>query len=192
MGDLIEIDGPEEIVFKGKIVEVVRQPVKIGAVKKVFEAARRSPGARLIIPSKDKSKLLITKEHRTEVNDWDYRLPGGKVFDSLDEYNQFLKSEKDITAEAKTAAIKEAKEEVGINAKKLIHFATSTCGATITWDLFYFVVDEFEKLETQELEEGENIEVQWLSIAEVKELALSGKMQEDRSAAVVLRYLHIS
>lgn len=189
MGDLIEPDGPEEIVFQGKIVEVVNQPVKIGPTKKVFETARRSPGARLIIPSKDSSKLLITREHRTEVNDWDYRLPGGKVFDSLDEYNNFINSEKDIEEEAKAAAIKEAKEEVGIKATNLYHFATSKCGATITWDLFYFVVDDFEELGGQELEEGENIEVQWLSIAEVKELALSGKMQEDRSVAVILRFL---
>ncbi len=44
----------------------------------MFETAVRSPGVRLIIV-KD-NQMLITKEFRGELDDYDYRLPGGKVF----------------------------------------------------------------------------------------------------------------
>ncbi|MEI6117757.1 MAG: hypothetical protein WCP92_00380 [bacterium] len=50
------------------------------------EIAKRSPGVRLIICDGD--KILITNEFRKEVNTDDYRLPGGKVFDTLKEYNE--------------------------------------------------------------------------------------------------------
>jgi 8-oxo-dGTP pyrophosphatase MutT (NUDIX family) len=43
------------------------------------------------------------------------------------------------------AVKRECKEEVGIIAKNISHFATAQSGATVTWDLFYFIVDEFEE-----------------------------------------------
>ena len=84
----LQKDGPEEVVYKGKIFEVVKQPMKAGEKKMVFESARRSPGTRLLIVKNN--QMLITKEFRSELDDFDYRLPGGKVFDTLDEYDKHL------------------------------------------------------------------------------------------------------
>ena len=179
--------GEEEIVYQGKIIEVVRQKMQVGEKEIVFELARRSPGTRLIIPTGD-GKIFVTKEYRTELKTYDYRLPGGKVFDTLSEYNEFLKSGKDILEAAKAAAVKEAAEEAGLKVNNITHFATSKCGATIEWDLFYFVVGDFKKTE-QNLEHGENIEILEVSLGEAKQICLDGRMQEDRSAAVLLRYL---
>jgi ADP-ribose pyrophosphatase len=180
-------DGPEEIVFQGKIVEVVKQPMKIGDKSVQFEFARRSPGTRLLIVDKKAQKILLTKEYRHELDDYDYRLPGGKVFDSLDEYNAFLASGQDILEPATKRAKIEAKEETGIIAESPKHFYTSVNGATVVWDLLYFIVDDWEQAE-QELEAGEDIVVTWLSYEEVKKSALK-HMSEDRSAAVLLRWL---
>jgi hypothetical protein len=71
------------VVFSGKIGEVVHVEQPDG---RVFEKFRRPPGVRLVIVSPDK-KLLITKEFRSETSNYDLRLPGGKVCDSLDEYH---------------------------------------------------------------------------------------------------------
>lgn len=161
----------------------------VGGEKRVtFEYARRSPGTRLIIVSDD--KVLLTKEFRREHGGWDYRLPGGKVFDRLADYNAFLKSKGDLLMRAKQAAKREAREEVGLKVKKLKHYHTSKCGATVDWDLFYFIVREFEMAkEGQRLEHGEEIEPVWLSFNMARETILKGKMKEDRSVGVLLRYL---
>lgn len=74
--------------------------MQIGDRQKVFEFARRSPGTRLIILN-DKHEILITKEYRSELEKFDYRLPGGKVFDTLVEYNDALKLNADIIEKAK-------------------------------------------------------------------------------------------
>jgi len=181
-------DGGEEVVFQGKIIEVVRQPMRIGEKQVKFEFARRSPGTRLIIVDKQASKILLTKEYRTELQNYDYRLPGGKVFDTLDEYNQFLKSNKDILEPATERAKTEAREETGIIVNSIKHFYTSVNGATVVWDLFYFVIDDWQQAD-QQLEHGEDIEVEWLSFADAQNLAVSGKMSEDRSVGVLLRWL---
>jgi hypothetical protein len=72
-----------EVVYRGKMFEIVNWEGKPGVT---FEAAVRAPGVRLIIETeKDGLKaLLMTKEVRREATGVDFRLPGGKVFDSLE------------------------------------------------------------------------------------------------------------
>lgn len=180
---------PEKIVYQGKVIEVVQQNRKIGETEKLFEFARRSPGTRLIIRSGE--QILLTKEYRTETGNYDYRLPGGKVFDTLEEYNRFLNTGQDISPRAVEAAKKEAREEVGIEVDEINHLWTSINGATVVWDLLYFEVSKFKQLPSQNLEVGEEIETSWITLEKAKEIALSGQMQEDRSVAVLLRYLHL-
>lgn len=134
-------------------------------------------------------KILLTKEFREEVKDYDYRLPGGKVFDTLVEYNKFVDSGIDILPVAQEAAKKEAREEVGLVPSEIKHIYTSVCGATVVWDLYYFEVSKFEELPTQSLEDGEDIKPDWYTFDVAKQMAFSGKMSEDRSVAVLLRYL---
>jgi ADP-ribose pyrophosphatase len=176
----------ERITHKGRIIEVVEQDVEQGGKTKVFGYARRAPGARLIIPKGD--TVLVSKEFRHELQRYDYRLPGGKVFDTLDEYNTALASGVDLTEAAKIAAIKEAHEEVGIDARELSLFHKSICGATVVWDLYYFVVGRYEETE-QHLEDGEDITTEFIDRKAVERMCLDGSISEERSALVLLRYL---
>jgi ADP-ribose pyrophosphatase YjhB (NUDIX family) len=176
----------EKITHQGKIIEVVQKEVEQNGKVKTFEFARRSPGTRLIIPKED--KILLSKEFRHEVEGYDYRLPGGKVYDSLEEYNLALQSGVDIGEMAKKAAIKEAREETGIEIKDISFIHKSVCGATVVWDLFYFVVNDFSETSRQ-LEDGEDIEVEYVSRDKVKEMCLNGTIGEERSALVLIRYL---
>lgn len=176
----------EEITYQGRIVEVVEFPSPNG--ERVFEKARRAPGTRLIIPV-GKGEILLTKEYRHEVDGYDYRLPGGKVFDTLDEYNAFLQSGGDIIEPATKKAREEAQEEVGIVVRDLKHIHTSRLGATMEWDLYYFEVTEFSESE-QSLEHGEDIAVVKVTREEAKAMCLDGRIDEERSALVLLRFLN--
>ena len=179
----------EKVLFQGKIIEVIERQLKVGDKELSFELARRSPGTRLIIPTPEDG-FIMAREFRSEHETYDYRLPGGKVFDRLTDYNAFLKSGEDILEKAKAAAIKEAVEEVGIRVKDLEYFAVSKCGATIIWDLFFFLVNTYENIPGgQTLEHGENIDLLEVSRDEARTICLDGRMQEDRSAVLFLRYL---
>ena len=61
-----------EVVFSGKIVEVVHEYDPQS--KRVLAKVRRSPGVRLIITTDD-HKFVLTKELRKEVGRYDIRLP---------------------------------------------------------------------------------------------------------------------
>ncbi len=179
----------EKIVYQGKMIEIVHESVFSNGKEIVLEKGRRAPGVRLIIETPD-GGFLISKEQRHGIG-MDYRLPGGKVFDSLTEYNEFLlnqKSSDEILEKAKEAAIKEGIEEAGIKILDMELFCVSHCGGSFEWDLYYFIVKKYEEV-GQQLEEHEKIEIIKVSKPELLETALN-KMQEDRSVAVLLKFLN--
>lgn len=178
----------ESVTYRGDIFEIISRKVLVGDQEKRFELAKRSPGTRLII-IKD-GRLLLTREYRYEVDDYDYRLPGGKVFDSLADYHQVLENDQDVLLFAREAAIKEANEETGLVVKEIEHLETISAGATVIWDLFVFIVKDFVVDPVgQKLEEGEDIDVYWKTFEEVKEMCLKGEIKEDRIVGVLLKYL---
>ncbi len=198
-------DGPEEIIASGRILEFVKIPMKLEDRKVIFEIARRAPGVRLIIKNKQ-NQYLITKEFRYEIKDYDYRLPGGKVFDKLENYKQIRNNKTQLKNASKAAAIKECQEETGYTPIKteLIHI--SKCGTTIDWDLYYFLITvDQDNQKEQSLEDGENtrkskiscaenlgfscIKIEWKTKEELLKLTLNNQIKEDRSAAVILRLL---
>lgn len=177
----------ETVYARGKMFELVHAEQLDG---RVFEIARRAPGVRLIVEDSD-GLVLLTKEYRQEIGDWDYRLPGGKVFDSLEEYDKFRQDSGDILTAAKRKAIAEAREEAGIDITELDFFKKSTLGATVEWDLFVFCVQKWTKSEGgQELEAGESIEADnWFTQDQVEKMILSGELHEERIALVLLQWM---
>lgn len=178
----------EETIAKGKLFELVQLKQDDG---RVFEVARRAPGVRLIIVSREAGKVLLTKEFRHELNDWDYRLPGGKVFDSLDEYEAHRASGDDILNAAIAKAKGEGAEEAGVDIKEVKLFKKSTLGATVEWDLFVFEATDWQPhADGQNLEHGEQIEADnWFTFEEAEQMILDGKMQEERIALILLQWL---
>lgn len=172
----------EKIMYQWKILEIVQKNVW----GRILEIARRSPWVRLLILYGD--DIYLTKERRQEHNWYDYRLPGGKVFDTLVEFKEALANWENILEKAEQAAKKESKEETGLIPLSLSYLTTSKAGATVEWDLYYFVVEEFKQSE-QELEDWEDIVIEKFSREEVKNLCLNGEIREDRTVAVLLKFL---
>ena len=179
----------ENIVAKGKIFELVQLPQPDG---RVFEVARRTPGVRLIIPNIADGTIMLTKEFRRELNDYDYRLPGGKVFNTLDEYERHRESGSDILGPVFEKVKGEGAEEAGIDIIEADFFKKSTLGATVEWDLYVYIVTKWKPHKAgQQLESGENIDATgWFSYEEAKSKVLGGDMAEERMALVLLQWLN--
>lgn len=174
----------EIVVHEGQLVELVHIPRE---GKKPLEFARRGPGTRLIILDAD-DRILLTREVRRETGGLDLRLPGGKVFDSLVEWKSYLASGQDMLAAAASAAAREAEEEVAVHPLELTHLTTSGCGATMEWDLYYFLCRRWEPLDSQSLEDGEKISLEWTPLSDVLLNALTGKMAEGRSVSELAKF----
>ena len=188
--------GDRRTVHCSRLFEIVEHDVVFsdGSVK-TFEYAERSPGVRSLLIHD--GKILLTKEWREEVGGWDYRLPGGKVFESAKEYQAFLEQNphgKACALAAQKAAAREIGEEVGIevNADDVQLSYISKCGTTVRWDLFYFCVElNGDTLPSSEMvtPEGEVIQNVWLSQDEVRDLCVQGQVAEDRTSNFLLRFV---
>lgn len=184
----------KEIIYaQGRIFELVQIPKDDG---RVFEVARRAPGVRLIVADKASKKVLLTREHRWELNGYDYRLPGGKVFDTLKEFEDFRQSaesgDKDILIAATAKAKEEAVEEAGIQVDAVKLFKKSMLGATVEWDLYVFEVTKWQPhKDGQNLKEDERqgIDVVWSNYVDLEKMILAGEMQEERIALILLQWL---
>ncbi len=175
----------EDIVFQWNLIEVVQQTVMVWDKKLLREIARRAPGVRLIIIDGD--KILLTKEFRRELDAEDYRLPGGKVFDTLVEYN---KHRYDIEPYCLIAAKRECEEETWLIAQNISLLYISKVWATIERDLYYYVITKFTAHEKwQQLELWEDITIEWKNKEEILALIKMWAMREDRSVWVLLQYL---
>jgi 8-oxo-dGTP pyrophosphatase MutT (NUDIX family) len=177
----------QEIKYQGKMLEIIEESKPVPGTDKTkhFEFARRAPGVRAIIT--DGNKIAFSKEYRYEIKDYDYRLPGGKVFDSLQEFKKH--SGEEMLGFCEAAVIKECKEEIGFEIKRPKLFHVSNGGGSIVWDLYYFEINDF-KIGTQKLEDGELVTgIEWKTPDEIKHLIRENKISEDRTLGVLFRYL---
>ena len=179
--------GDPVVKFSGKLLEIISQKVSIGDTITEFENARRPPGTRVICLDGD--HILAMSEYRMEIDEIDLRIPGGKVFDTLEEYRAALNSGEDIAKFALEGAARELKEETGYTAISLKPLAVAKCGATIQWDLHYFVAEASRsEVAEQDLGEGEAIQAKWMPIPEFIDAMLNGTVKEDRSLAQLVRF----
>ncbi len=188
MAKALEKAGAEVSAYQGRIVEVIVQPMRSGDTVLQFERAQRSPGVRLIAQN-DTGHILLTKEWRYELEDYDYRLPGGKVADELRVWHE-LEASGMLDEAAKAKVIAEAKEEAGLIVEpedvRLIEIVPD--GTTVRWDLYYFEAKKFVESE-QALERGEDISTGWYSPAEILALMQTKKIREGRSVYILMPYV---
>ena len=170
--------------YKGQIIEVLSKRTTNG---KPREVARRAPGVRAIAVTKD-NKFIITREYREYLKkQLDYRLPGGKVVDTLSEYHGLL-ARNHLANHIRYAVNKELTEETGITAKSVTKFAVSNSGGTIDWDLHYFEMKDLSFGEARP-EDDEKIEVLQLTVKETIDIVVLKQMSEDRSRMILMDYL---
>ena len=162
---------------------------------RIFERVLRAPGSRIMV-IKD-GKLLLNREKRGELgNRTDYRLPGGKVFDTNEEYQSFLASGQDIIEASRQSVTREALEEAGliVDPLTLEYLGVDILGATVAWDLHFWVARDF-KVHTNgaQFHESEADEIEgsvWLSLQDITKVVLDpAQFSESRSSRMILMKL---
>jgi ADP-ribose pyrophosphatase len=179
-------DGAPGVVFSGRLVQVVHEAVTLPSGKTaLLERARRPPGVRIL--ARQGARFLVIDEYRRELGRRDLRLPGGKVFDTLPpSYAPWLTGP--IWDAAEQAARRELQEECGLRAETFARRHISKCGATVEWDLYFFVASGLAgHSRGMTPEDGEDIAPVWLSRDDLISAIHAGRFSEDRSVGWLAR-----
>lgn len=184
-------NGEPKILTEGKLGAIVQFPMLVDSGKgyeaKMFERFVRPPGTR-IIAIKNNS-IFLQKEHRLETsNEFDWRLPGGKVIDSFEEYKQYIGKEipKEVIIEA---GKKELREEGKLEAETLTLLKKSSCGASVEWDLYYLLAENTKSVEHNHDEGEEIVDGKWFAFDEIEKMCETGEIGEDRTVAALYQYI---
>lgn len=190
----------DSVLFNGKMFQVINRKIKKNmminnhyySVGLDYELIKRAPGVRAIIVNNN--KILLNKEYRYEINDWDYRLPGGKVFDSLEEYQNAI-NKKNLDKCIIEKLNQELIEEAEIVPIKFDFYCKSLCGFTVEWDLYYYIVYDFKELNTSKMKclrknEYEFIEHCWVDYKTAFDYCMEKKISEERSSNTLIRFLY--
>lgn len=163
-----------DVAWQGRHFRVMHEVVEIEPGKKrTFEFVWRLDGTRTLAVD-DQNNILLTREYRHELQDYDWRLPGGKL---------------DFEGENITEAAKrELLEETGVAALNWEYLWSTTPDATVRFKR-HFLLATNVKIGHQRLSEGEKIEVTWLPIMQAKNMALNGTIREEISALSILRFI---
>lgn len=161
-------------VFRGRNFSVRQEEVRLpnGEVE-VHEHVWRTDGTR-IIARDDEGRVLLTREYRHELDDWDWRIPGGKI---------------DEGEAPEAAAAREFREEAGYEATELRYLWATTPDSTVRYRRYFFLATDLAQVGA-EREAGENLSVHWLPLDEACEKALAGEIREEISALALLRLRH--
>jgi 8-oxo-dGTP pyrophosphatase MutT (NUDIX family) len=185
-------NGEPKILAEGKLGAIVQFPMLVDSGKgyeaKMFERFVRPPGTRIIAIQDD--TIFLQKEHRLETsNEFDWRLPGGKVVDSFAEYKEYIGKEMPIE-KILDAGKRELYEEAHLEAETVELLKKSSCGASVEWDLYYLIATQNKQVEHSHNEGEEIVDGQWFTFNEIKEMCDKGEIDEDRTVAVLYKYIN--
>lgn len=132
---------------------------------------RNGERAVAIIALTRENQVVIARQFRCGPEKIFDELPGGLV---------------DEGEEPELAAVRELREETGYNVGRVESLGIAYRHPWLSMEWHYFIAYECEKVDTQHLEETEDIEIDEISIAELFENARTAKMTD--SEAVLLAY----
>lgn len=162
-------------IYKGKILDLYCDDVLVEFNNHKAKREYITPHDAVCILAKVDNKFIFVKQFRYAINSEILELPAGKI---------------DENEKAIDAAIRELKEETGyisLDMKSIGYFYPS-CGNTS--EKIYMFYSENLKLDKQEFDENENIELVFLSLEEIKNYIKEGKINDSKAFACLAYYLN--
>jgi len=164
-------DSDAKAVFHGRNFVVYRHKVDLPTGEsQEHEYLWRTDGAR-IIAFDEQGQVLLTREYRHELKEWDWRVPGGKV---------------DPGETPKEAAHREFREETGFKAANLHFLWGTTPDSTVRYRRYFFLAKDLSEVGASR-DDGEQMSVHWVPLDRAAEMALEGEIKEEISALALLR-----
>jgi len=168
---LFEIKISSEKIFKGKIVELYVDKVKLPNNKIVTREKVTHPGAVCIVPITKEGKIMLVKQFRYPTDSTLLEIPAGKLGSGEDPRN---------------CAARELKEEIGAEGGRLIHLADFYTSPGFCDELMYlYLALGFEKKENN-LEDDEFLEVFELKLEDAHSFIGSGKIKDAKTIIGIL------
>ena len=159
-------------VFKGRVITVNVESVRLPNGHRAELEIVHHPGGAAVVAIDGIQRVCLLRQYRHAVSGWIWELPAGKL---------------ERTEPALATARRELAEEAGVEASEWLElgdYVTSPGVFTETVNLF---LARGLRAVTMAHEAGELIEVHWIPFSEACRRALSGELEDGKTALGLLR-----
>lgn len=162
-----------ELVFKGKVITVTKDTVKIENGNIATREVVHHNGGSSIVAINKNCEIALVKQYRYALDKVLIEIPAGKI---------------EIGESPYSTALRELEEEAGLKANNLIEFGSviPTCGYC-TEIIYIYLATNLEDIGTQNLDEDEFVEPFWIPLKQAVDLVLSGEITDSKTVSGILR-----
>ncbi len=165
-----------ELKYKGAILDFYTDTVMFSDnTTAEWDFVSHRMGAACVLPVTDDGKAIMVRQYRNAIDRMTLEVPAGKR-DSLDE-------------DTKLTCIRELKEETGYEADN-IEMLVSLKSTVAFCDEFIdvYLATGLKKVSEQNLDEGEEIEVEYIPVDDLKQMCFDGTIQDAKTVAAIMAY----
>lgn len=167
MNDLTEHPLASENVWRGKLLDVRRDTVRLPDGRQATREYIVHPGAVVIIPVLDDGRLLFERQHRYPIRATVLELPAGKI---------------DPGEAIEATARRELREETGYEATGWRHLGVMhPCIGYATERIEIFLATGLRKVAEQQLDEGEFLSLLSLSLEQAAAGVRAGEITDGKT-----------
>lgn len=163
----------EEVIYKGKVIELLVQNVEVFNGNTAKREIVRHPGGVAVLAFKDKDTILFVQQYRKPIDKHLLELPAGKL-------------EKD--EEPLECGIRELEEETGYKAGKVTYLGKIVSSPGFCDEHIYLYMAEELTMGVKGGDEDEFINVHELSLSDVKRRIISGEIIDGKTLSALLHY----
>jgi ADP-ribose pyrophosphatase len=161
-------------IYSNDFIELYEDTLDLAGIKKVYTRGVRKDYS-TIVPFISNEEILVTKSYRHLVDSVQIEIPSGYI---------------DKGGSPREVAIRELKEETGYSAKDVISIGHYTLDYSMFEQLGnLFVAYDLEKVDNQSLGIMEKIQIEKMTVKEIKGLLSEGKILNAASIVALYRAL---
>ena len=176
--DLVETTVASEEIFDGQVVHLYKDYISLPNGKPATREVIRHVGAVAIVPMTEDGKVIIERQFRYPLNRVITEIPAGKL-DSESE-------------DRLSAAKRELEEETGYLADEWIELGDYIPAAAYCDEVITMYLAKGLHMGTRNLDEDEFLNIETVSLEELVEDVMQGKIADGKTQAAILKtYLYL-
>lgn len=171
--ELLEKQISSEEIYRGKILNVVKDEVLLPNGKRSHREYCRHIGAVCVIPLLEDGSVIMERQYRYAAGRVLLEIPAGKL-DTSDE-------------EPLSAAVRELREETGAVAGKYTYLGKMLGSPAILSERVYMYLAEELHFESTSPDDDEFIEIEKIPLERLYEMVMSGEIEDSKTQIAVLK-----
>ena len=171
--EMIERQVSSETIYEGKILRVKRDGIELPNGKPAFREYAEHNGAVAIFPLTADGEVVLVRQYRYAHGRVFLEIPAGK----LDRENE----------EPYAAAVRELKEEVGAEAKRLTPLGVLVPSCAILTERIHMFLAEEVTLGDNEPDEEEFLEVVKMPLSSLVRMVMRGEIEDAKTQILALK-----